>query len=413
MDTDLLMQQAHGMSLVGTEFKLSFAANYNEGTHNKEGASLMVNCCLILLAAVFISIELESASDVPFVFDQKSSSVADYTSAQLEQAYTISPDLAGVPSVSEPKDNEVLIFPVTGGGNTPGGKIEKKVADLKSTFDARVEPDNSVVRHEAVVLAARYSGDHTIDQISSIYTYLKNGDESKKGWSYVPDPRGLDYFMYANETLTIGKDAGCAGAGDCDDFAILMSALVESVGGTTRVILAHNNTTGGHAFTEVYVGKLNGAYGRVTDIIKWLEQKFNTNKIYTHVDTSTKDVWLNLDWGTDEKGNAHPGCPFYKGDKHIVLSIRDRYDKTPLNLPEESKRAESSEIPIPLIEAKPIDATKTTKPNQNEASNPAIAKCISLGNIYEDGKCTFPGGTSCDVWEFYRGNCVLAGKRHG
>ena len=373
----------------------------------------MFNYCLIVLAIVFISIGLESGADVPFVFDQQSSGIADYNSTQLEQAYTTSTDLAGIPSVSAPKDNEVLIFPVTGGGNTPGGKVEKKVADLKSTFDARVEPDNSVVHHEAVVLAARYSGDHTIDQISSIYTYLKNGDESKKGWSYVPDPRGVDYFMYANETLTIGKDARCAGAGDCDDFAILMSALVESVGGTTRVILAHNNTTGGHAFAEVYLGQLNGTYSHVTDIVEWLEQKFNTNKIYTHVDTGTKDVWLNLDWGTDEKSNAHPGGPFYKRDKHIVLCIRDQYDKTPLSLPEKSKLIGSLENPIPPAEAKPIDTTKTTKPNQDEASNPAIARCISLGNIYEDGKCTFPGGTSCDVWEFYRGNCILAGKRHG
>jgi hypothetical protein len=216
----------------------------------------MVNYCLILLAIVFISIGLESVADVPFVFDQKSSGVADYTSTQLEQAYATSPDLAGVRSVSTPKDDEILMFPVTGGGSTPGGKTEKKVGDLKKVFDARVEPENSVVHDEAVVLAAKYPGDHTIDQICEIYDYLKNGDSSKNRWSYVPDPRGVDYFSYANETIKNGDKANCVGAGDCDDFAILMSALVESVGGTTRVILAHNNTTGGHAFTEVNLGKL-------------------------------------------------------------------------------------------------------------------------------------------------------------
>lgn len=66
------------------------------------------------------------------------------------------------------------------------------------------------------------------------------------------------------------------------------------------------------------------------EMIRWLEKKYNTNEIYTHIDTETKDVWLNLDWG-DLSGNAHPGGPFFKGNKHILLSIRDKYQKTPLH----------------------------------------------------------------------------------
>ena len=87
----------------------------------------------------------------------------------------------------------------------PEGENSKKVGELKESLSARTEPDNPVVHREAVVLGAKYSGDHTIDQIASIYEYLKNGDDSKRGWSYVPDPRGIDYFMYANETIKIGK----------------------------------------------------------------------------------------------------------------------------------------------------------------------------------------------------------------
>jgi len=118
------------------------------------------------------------------------------------------------------------------------------------------------------------------------------------GWSYVRDPRGLDYFNNASESLGAGKEIGCAGIGDCDDFAILMSALVESIGGTTRIILAHNNSTGGHAYTEVFLGGLATRGNQVEDITKYLRQEFRTEKIYTHIDTDTKDVWLNLDWGT-------------------------------------------------------------------------------------------------------------------
>jgi Flp pilus assembly protein TadD len=47
---------------------------------------------------------------------------------------------------------------------------------------------------------------------------------------------------------------------------------------------------------------------------------------------------VNLDWGPDEKGNTHPGGPFYQGDKHIVLSIRDTFVKTPLKPPEKTNK---------------------------------------------------------------------------
>jgi transglutaminase-like putative cysteine protease len=46
---------------------------------------------------------------------------------------------------------------------------------------------------------------------------------------------------YANDTHRVGEEAGCTGTGDCDDFAILMSSLIESVGGTTRVVFSTND----------------------------------------------------------------------------------------------------------------------------------------------------------------------------
>jgi len=288
----------------------------------------MKNCSILLLGTVIILSGLALSEDIPYVFDERSLDITDYTSAQLESVRAASPDLASVPAVSTPRDDEILEFQVTGGGNAPDSKTEKKVIDLKKIFDSRVEPENPRVRDEAVGLVARYPGDYTIDQISSIYTYLK------KDWHYVRDPRGVDYYMYANETLKVGEKANCIGAGDCDDFAILMSALVESVGGTTRIILARNNSTGGHAFAEVYLGQLDAKNSRVTEVINWLKQNYNIDKIYSHIDTDTKNVWLNLDWGADEKGNAHPGGPFFLGDKYMVLCIRDHYENTPLNVPE-------------------------------------------------------------------------------
>ena len=303
----------------------------------------------VLLLGIFLLVNSGIALDVPFVFDSSASGVAGYSADQLESKYASFPELSEVPSVTTPLDNEVIMFPVTGGGNAPESKTEKDISELKEVFNDRVEPDNSRVHEEALVLVSKFPGDLTIEQISSIYRYLKNGEGSIKGWSYARDPRGIDYFMYANQSLRIGERAGCLGTGDCDDFAILMSALVESIGGTTRLILARNNSTGGHAYTEVYLGQLDAQNSQVEDIISWLKEKFDTDKIYTHIDTDTKDVWLNLDWGTDEKGNAHPGGPFYRGDKHIVLCIRDRYEKTELKLSELPQEEAQQDLIGPTI----------------------------------------------------------------
>jgi putative hemolysin len=38
-------------------------------------------------------------------------------------------------------------------------------------------------------------------------------------------------------------------------------------------------------------------------------------------------------------------------------------------------------------------------------SNPAADYCESHGYDYSGGRCVFPDGSSCDAWEFYRGEC--------
>jgi len=118
-----------------------------------------------LWLGVIILIGSGLAADVPFVFDSSISGVAGYSADQLENMRASSPDLAGVPPVTTPSDNEVLQFPVTGGGSNPGSTTEKNAGDLKKALDARVEPDNSRVHDEAVVLALMYPGEKTIEQI--------------------------------------------------------------------------------------------------------------------------------------------------------------------------------------------------------------------------------------------------------
>jgi hypothetical protein len=288
--------------------------------------------CIVLL------IGSAAASDVPFVFDETTSDVAGYSGERIKEISAASSDLIGIPQAATPSNDEILEFPVAGGGSAPGEKTETKVDELNRTVNSKVEPEKDAVYRIAHQLAALHNGDFTIDQVDEIYSYLKYGNNSIRAWSYSRDVRGVDKFNSASESLNYGNNAKCVGSGDCDDFAILITSLVESIGGTTRVIFARNNSTGGHAYSEVYLGELDDSNGNVEEIINWLKQNYNTDKIFTHIDTDTRDVWLNLDWGPDEKGNAHPGGPFFSGDKHYIIYVRDNYAKAPMKPPEKSNK---------------------------------------------------------------------------
>jgi len=132
--------------------------------------------------------------------------------------------------------------------------------------------------------------------------------------------------------------ANSVGIGDSDDFAILVAALIESIGGVTRIILA-NNSWGDHAYTEVYLGQLDDPNCQVGEIIKWLQNEYDVDNIYGHINIDKKEVWLNFDWGQGPGGPfVHPGGPLFPGDRHDILYIRDQYRFTPLRMPEAANR---------------------------------------------------------------------------
>ncbi len=269
---------------------------------------------LLVFVVLIVGMCLGMCADVPYVFGDGGLQPLDYA------------------QISECDDSDVIEFTDVGGGDGSGAKKSIRVGELKNTFNGRVEPFCRDVRIKALV-AAQHSGDRTIDQVCSIYQYLKKGDEKVDGWRYVSDPRE-DYYQHANLTLEAGKEAGCSGTGDCDDFAILMSSFMESVGGATRIVLAYNKSAGsGHAYTEIYLGQLDDSNGQVEAVINWLKNVYEIDKIYTHINTETKEIWLNLDWGPDKKGSEHPGGPFYHGEEHVIILIRSDLKKAPLKIP--------------------------------------------------------------------------------
>lgn len=218
--------------------------------------------------------------------------------------------------------SDMVTFTTSGDEIGTNLSSQKTVEELQHIFDERVEPE--IVFDNATDMIVDSPGFHTIDQVCMIYDYLSSN------WSTTGDPRGKDYFRFANETLSIGRRHGLLGAGDCDDFAILMAALVESIGGTTRIILAKNPEKG-HAYCEVYLGKVGCQDKRVEKITKWIEDKYNLMKVHGHIDQETGDFWLNLDWGQNQENAAYPGCPLIIATENLPVYIRDVFKKEPIN----------------------------------------------------------------------------------
>jgi hypothetical protein len=179
-------------------------------------------------------------------------------------------------------------------------------------------------------------------------------------WTYVSDWSGLEVFQYSNYTLRKGNEAGKSGKGDCDDFSILLASLIESIGGTPRIIFAYS-PTGGHAYTEVYLGKSNSK--EAERMLRWLRSSYDANDVNAHVDPGNGDLWLNMDWWKDSGGANHPGGPFYRATAQIpVYTLETKAALTPIeNLP-----------PLVLFSYSPIDpeVRETVRFNATQSIDP-------------------------------------------
>lgn len=152
------------------------------------------------------------------------------------------------------------------------------------TINQLVEPAEPDVRAKAAETARSYPGAYNIYQVCSLFDMVKEEVE------YVSDPRGNDIWEPANVTLRIG-------AGDCEDQAILLSSMLEAVGGTTRVYLTDN-----HAFAAVYLG--NGT-GPTEEAIKGVRAYYgNVDVNYL---TDEYGSWLMLDPTSSLYAGGLPG----------------------------------------------------------------------------------------------------------
>lgn len=156
---------------------------------------------------------------MPFVFGEDTPPLEGLSPEELQQLAASAPGLEGVPKVSEVPEDEVMEWTEVGGKTVARGVTKSTAGELKDIFDSRVDLGEGIVRETALLLAADYPGELSVDQVCAIFEFMKRGDDSAQGWRYVQDPRGIDDYAYASQTLEICQKINVSGIGDCDDFA--------------------------------------------------------------------------------------------------------------------------------------------------------------------------------------------------
>ena len=198
-------------------------------------------------------------------------------------------------SPTEPTALEQLLEPI----GPPVGSPEEAAVRVHSAaqIQAAIDASNPVTRDLAVRVASTDDGPFHVEQVARIWKHVR------LGWRYVNDPRGGDYYARASETIANEL------AGDCDDFAILVSAMIEAIGGRTRVVIM-DGAAGGHAYPEVCIDgppnevsqKIARFYRRSWD--RRLGARPTQTRIHYRSDPSCP-VWLNLDWNTNVIGGPY------------------------------------------------------------------------------------------------------------
>ncbi len=168
-----------------------------------------------------------------------------------------------------------------------------------------IDPMDEVTRNAAVRIAAEEDGPFRMEQVAAIWSTVRGR------WRYVNDPRGDEFFAKASQTIANEY------AGDCDDFAIVLAAMVESIGGEARIVML-DGEQGGHAYAEVCLHEEPETVAQrlATHYRTHWDRYLGRQRLENiHFRSSPScPVWLNLDW------NARvPGGPY--GEEYWAVSI--------------------------------------------------------------------------------------------
>jgi hypothetical protein len=173
-----------------------------------------------------------------------------------------------------------------------------------------IDPTHPDTRNAAVRVAAEEEGPFRIEQVARIWSHVRGR------WAYANDPRGEEFFSRASATLTNLTEHGKYG-GDCDDFAIVLAAMTESIGGRARIVML-DGEQGGHAYAEVCIqAEPEQVAQRMAAHYRAHRDEYLGSQRLSNIhfrSSSDCPVWLNLDW------NARvPGGPY--GREYWAVAI--------------------------------------------------------------------------------------------
>lgn len=159
-----------------------------------------------------------------------------------------------------------------------------------------IDYENRLTRNTAVQIAADDEGPYKVEQVARLWTHARGR------WRYVNDPKGSEYFATASETIENEW------AGDCDDFAVVLAAMITAIGGEARLVMM-DGPQGGHAYVEACIRgdpdeirkRLAVHYRRTWD--KYLGRQ--TVKELHYRPGNGCPVWLNLDWNAGVPGGPY------------------------------------------------------------------------------------------------------------
>ncbi len=143
--------------------------------------------------------------------------------------------------------------------------------------------------------------------------------EVRNRWNYVYDPEGEDYYASASETLSQLESDDLL-KGDCDDYSIMIAALIKATGGETQlvrtVIENEDGTLTGHLYPEVKVGNKKDLE-TIAYLIKnkFFPRESKDKAIFYYIDKED-NVWLNFDYN-----EYYPGGKYQSLYRESVMDL--------------------------------------------------------------------------------------------
>ena len=196
---------------------------------------------------------------------------------------SISPEVPEVPTYSEEKSN--IVYP-------------KEYRRLSLNFQRGIGSGNERIASEVFNITGKTSG-YDIKDACDVFDYVN------RHWEYRYEGNA-DFLFGASQTINEGYK------GDCDDYSIVMSALLRNMGFNTRIVTVTNESYG-HAYPELYIGNSKeSAYG----ILRYLQGRYSyaENIWYSNRELEGGELqyWLNFDW-SGSNGYRHPGGVYFEG----------------------------------------------------------------------------------------------------